>query len=357
MTMPEEPLYEEDLVASMPIRVRHWEQLEAYAENLRKLAAEREVYPAEFSDLAAYERSMEPLRAVLRERIGYPPPGCFERGGNPRLEPVAEDATATYYRCWIPVSPELETYGLYLVPKGVELPAPLVISQHGGGGTPEAATFRGGSNYHDMVRGAIAEGYVVFSPLQIFNHFSDQDQPSPVPADIRSKLDARLRLFGTSLGALAVAKISRALDTLLERPEVQPERVGMVGLSYGGFFTLYTMALEPRIKCGVSACYFNDHEPAMAADKPHAWADWRPLGRFSDLDDPEIVALICPRPLQAQVGRQDELFPVAGARKASVRAGEYYRRLGIEERFEFVDFEGGHEWHGKSAWPFLKKWL
>ena len=354
--MPDD-LYEEELAASMPIRVRHWEQLEAYAGRLSCAAEAREVYPADFSGPAAYERSMEALRALVAERIGYPPPGCFDRGGPARMEPVAEDATATYSRCWIPVAPELECYGLYLVPKGVTLPAPLLISQHGGGGTPEAATFQGGANYHDMVRGALAAGYVVFSPLQIFNHFSDADSNSPLPPNIRNRMDARLRLLGTSLLALAIAKISGALDTLLELPEVDPERVGMVGLSYGGYFTLFTMALERRIKCGVSSCYYNDREFTFKEEAPESWLDMRFLGSVSDFADPELVGLICPHPFQAQVGIRDELFAVEGARRMAPRSGEYYRRLGIGERFEFVDFEGTHEWDSASAWPFLKKWL
>jgi len=32
-------------------------------------------------------------------------------------------------------------------------------------------------------------------------------------------------------------KITRALDRILERPEVNPARVAMIGLSYGGYYT------------------------------------------------------------------------------------------------------------------------
>ena len=60
-------------------------------------------------------------------------------------------------------------------------PAPLVISMHGGGGTPEMATFKGGTNYHDMVRGAVAQGYVVYAPLNIQYPYGDRDKGTPIP--------------------------------------------------------------------------------------------------------------------------------------------------------------------------------
>jgi dienelactone hydrolase len=281
----------------------------------------------------------------------------FEHGGPARVEFAGEDEVATYTRCWIPVAPELEMYGLYIVPKHAKLPAPLIISQHGGGGTPELATFNGGANYFDMVRGAVAEGYIVFAPLMIFNPGSDVDHNSPIPEAIRQRLDARLRLLGTSLTGVETSMVSRALDTLLERPEIQADRVGMVGLSYGGYYTLHTVAVETRIKCAVSSCFFGDQSARMCMDQHDAWSDMRFLGTVTDLADPELVALICPRPLQVQVGRTDELFDVKDSQRMAQRAGEYYRRLGLEERFDFVDFEGGHEWNGPSAWPFLKKWL
>jgi hypothetical protein len=122
-------LYEEDLLASMPQRARQWKQMEAYA--------------------ASLGAGVEPKRKEFRARIGYPPPG-FEGPAKLRLEKAGEDALATYYRCYISVTPQMETYRLYLVPKSLRGCAPLVISLHGGGGFPEMAPFHGGTNYPHM---------------------------------------------------------------------------------------------------------------------------------------------------------------------------------------------------------------
>jgi dienelactone hydrolase len=359
----EQELYEEDLTASLPHREAQWRELEAYVEALGAEAEAREPYAADFTGERGYLGSIEPLRELLRARIGYPPPGVGA-AGETRMELVGEDRVARYYRCWVEVSGRgavraraLQVYGLYLVPPGLSAPAPLVIAQHGGGGTPETALFQGAANYHDMVRGAAARGYVVFAPHLIFNPFSDQEAGSSLPAGVRSRLDARLRLLGTSLTAVEVGKISRALDALLTRPEVDAARVAMIGLSYGGYYTLHTAALEPRINVAVSSCYFNDQSRRMPLAQPDAWSDMRFLGTVSDLADPELAALVCPRPLQVQVGKDDAMFPVDHALRMAERAAAYYERLGVPERFEFVPFDGGHEWWGEAAWPFLESRL
>jgi predicted peptidase len=70
--------------------------------------------------------------------------------------------------------------------------------------------------------------------------------------------------LGTSLMGIETMRISRSPDVLIRRPEVDPQRVGMIGLSYGGFFTLYTMALDPRIQAGVASCSIRDREVTKA---------------------------------------------------------------------------------------------
>jgi dienelactone hydrolase len=167
------------------------------------------------------------------------------------MEKSGEDDLATYYRCFVKVTAEMDSYGLYIVPKKAKLPAPLVISLHGNAGYPEAALFHGGAVYFDMVRGPLREGYVVYAPQMVVHSSRDAPHGSPIPEDVLGELDGRFKKADTSLVAVEAARITKALDAILQRPEVEPGRVGMVGLSYGGFMTLRTAALDPRIKAAV----------------------------------------------------------------------------------------------------------
>ena len=65
------------------------------------------------------------------------------------------------------------------------------------------------------------------------------------------QLDQQCKQLGGSLAALEMLMLKRALDYLLSRDEINPDRVGMIGLSYGGFHTLYGTAAEPPIKVAV----------------------------------------------------------------------------------------------------------
>lgn len=324
-------LFEEEIPASRKYREESYRQFVQFAERLEK------------------EKSKEEVRREFQRALGFPAPG-FVGPYRERMEKIGEDGIATYYRAWVPVSPEMEVYGLYLVPKHAKFPAPLVIAKHGGGGYPELAIFKGGGNYHDMIRGAAKEGYVVWAPLTLMHPFRDRDSGTPIPAEVRRDMDARFRALGTSLMGVETMRISRSLDVMLRRPEVDPKRVGMVGLSYGGYFTLYTMALDPRIKVGVASCSIRDRE-AMKKEMPEGKA---PEGRPMDMPGADLAGLIAPRALQLQNGVSDKGLPIEMVRRAAAEAKAHYAAGGA---FEFQEFDGGHEWRGDIAWAFLRKHL
>lgn len=346
-------LYEEDVAASEPVRAEQLNELGGYIDALRSPSPDlgNAIFRPDFSSEDAYTRSAEGLRGALAAMLGYPPPGAGASvPGGPEFAQVGEDRLATYFRCRIPVLPGVHAVGLYLVPRGLAAPAPLVIAMHGGAGSPELATFHGGANYHDMVRGAVRQGYAVWAPTHLFRVEGE-------PADIRQRTDRKLRLVGTTLTAVEIFKVTRGLSSVLARPEVDPARVAMIGLSYGGYYTQLTAALDGRIKAAVSSCFFGwrtaiywNSDEGGNADRmfPHAGTLF---------PDPEIAALICPRPFQVQMGTRDDLVAVGPAREQAPRAAAYYERLGRADRFDYREFDGTHEWNGPLAWDFLARHL
>ncbi len=314
------PLFEEDVQKSRPFREQGYRQFEDY---LKKLP------------------TAETLRQQFRTKIGFPPAGFTETPAM-RCEAMGEDAIATYSRCWVTVAAGLETYGLYLAPKNRQGPAPLVVSLHGGGGFPEMALFKGGANYHDQIRGAVREGYVVWAPQFVMYPYRDRDTSTPIPAEVRAELDLKLRNAGTSLMAVESMKVIRSLDAVLARPDVDASRVAMIGLSFGGYYSLYIAALDPRIKVVVASGCFREaplvRETVMG-------------GRPIDLTSPQQVALIAPRPLQIQTGVKDPAAPIESVRRTLAEARVYHPAL------DYQEFDGGHEWRGDIAWTFLRKHL
>jgi len=67
--------------------------------------------------------------------------------------------------------------------------------------------------------------------------------------------------------------------------------------------------------------------------------------------------MICPRPVMIQMGENDTLFDLEGARREAKKAASYYKRLGIEDSFEFSVHPGGHVFEIESIFRFLDKHL
>ncbi|MSS72934.1 MAG: hypothetical protein EXS64_15795 [Candidatus Latescibacteria bacterium] len=107
---------------------------------------------------------------------------------------------------------------------------------------------------------------------------------------------------------------SRAVDLLQTLEEVDPERIGSIGHSQGGGITLHAMALDPRIKAGVSNC---GDWPSRLSMNPfnHCRTGWwvgRPFlrpyahaGKPFPIDLHEYLALIAPRAILNIVALND----------------------------------------------------
>lgn len=347
---PSSPYFEQAVADSNPLRLAQANELEAYLQAMKQDdSALRTVLRPDYSSPAAYVTSVADYRNQFCQRIGYPPRGA------PQTEPaslvkIGEDGIGIYYRVQIAILPAVRAEGIYITPKGVTGPRPLVIAMHGGGGSPELALFHGGSNYHDMVRGGVKRGYAVFAPQHLFS--------SPgVPRSLRNTLDQRMRLIGTSITAVEIAKITRSLDVLLKRPEVDAQRVGMVGLSYGGFYSLVTAAVDQRIRVAVCSCYYGVQEGRYARDELSVPSDFQFMDRMSLFRDADLAALICPRALQVQAGDHDDSdHRDPGVSQAPISAG-YYAKLGLADRFQHLVFAGKHEFHDESAWGFVAQHL
>lgn len=349
-TRPPSPYYEEVVASSNPLRTQQAKELDEYIIALKNDDSRlRTVLRPDFASPAAYEKSTQDYRKLFAESIGYPPPGAAAQDA-PSFDKIGEDSIGTYYRASIPVVVGVHAEGIYIVPKELKGKAPLIISMHGGGGSPEVALFNGGANYHDMVRGGVKRGYVVFAPQHLFS-------ADGYPKDIRRQIDERMRLVGTSLTAVEIAKITRSIDVLVTRPEVDPQRVGMVGLSYGGYYTQVTPALDPRIKVSVSSCYYGVQEGRYERDELSVPSDFKFKDRFALFRDSDLAALICPRALQIQAGSTDDNDHREPGKVLAPVSRSYYEKLGITDRFEHLVFEGRHEFHDESAWAFVKKHL
>ena len=341
-------LYSEPPEATKQYRMEILAQIESLIENKRaESETQRErFFSPDFSSEQTYEADIHKYRRQFQEMLGWPltlpAPKALP---SVREEPVAEDDLGKISRIWIETLPGLETYGLLFLPSGEE-PHPLVISQHGGGGTPELCSgFFGSANYNDMSRRILRRGFAVFAPQ--LSMWRDDFGPTVN----RIQIDVHLKQLGGSIAALDIWQLQRSLDFLTVREDIDGQRVGMIGLSWGGFYTLVTAAVETRIRVTVASCFFNNRY--VYALSPAVW-----FNSGNTFLDAEIAGMVCPRPLCIEVGKQDSLFDVSYAQPEAQKVARFYERLGVPERFLYKEHEGGHELDkSDDGIQFLAKYL
>ena len=110
----------------------------------------------------------------------------------------------------------------------------------------------------------------------------------------------------------------------------------MIGLSYGGYYTLNVAAIDKRIKSAVACSHFNDRT------KYH-WSDYCYQSASEKLLDAETALLIRPRKFQIFVGNRDELFDSETARAEYERIKEFDKNA--DEWLSFCVFDGTHEFY------------
>lgn len=255
-----------------------------------------------------------------------------------KWEHMGMDDFCNIYYVQIETMPDFWFFGVFMVPFNARK-APLVIAQHGGGSAPEICSeFLGESNYSYFTKRALEKGFAVFAPqllLWDFKHeFVDESLSANIPYR-RDIIDNKLKHLGLSITGLEVFCIRRSLDYINSLDYIDENRTGMMGLSYGGYFSLYTAAADKRIKSIYAAGFFNDRTKI-------AFGDWQYKNAANTFCDAEIIALCAPRRLQIDVGKDDPVFDFEPSINESERAISYYKQFGAETNFRFTLWNGGH---------------
>ena len=284
------------------------------------------------SSVDAYSASIEDHRRQFKAMLAWPLTlGPDEPAPKARLKFVAEDDLGGIWRIWVEALPGLEAYGLLFLPRKGRPPYALAISQHGGGGTPEyCSSFFDCCNYNHMSQRLRRRGLAVFAPQQL-NWAANFG-----PAVDNGQIDLALKQLGGSVAALGVRMLQRSLDYLAARKDIDAARIGMIGLSWGSFYTLVAAAADTRIRAALPSCFFNNRKVYL----------YRECSWFAAADkflDAEIAALVCPRALYIEVGKGDTSFAPRHAAPEAAKVAKLYEQLSIPERFVYHEHEGGHE--------------
>lgn len=312
-------------------------------------------------DLDAFHSWRERAHARLLEMLGPPPePVPLE------LETLESEDAGTYRRDRIvfDVEATMSVPAYLLVPHARTAPGPAILAAHGhGAGKSDACDIDDGDPARravideqraDYAHQLAARGYVVLAPdLRCFGDRADWQPEDHYHCDVNL---VHAVMAGRNPLAQNLWDLGRALDVLGEHPLVDQNRLGMVGLSYGGTVTLFLAALDPRIVAAVVSGYFSSWKASHRMPWNMCGSQVLP-GILGALEHVDLGAMIAPRPLLIESGSDDDLFPVAIATQELSTLACVYEALGAADRLEHDAFQGGHRWNGTRAYPFLDRHL
>src|SRR6185369_10599413 len=156
-------------------------------------------------------------------------------------------------------------------------------------------------------------------------------------------------LAGTNLARWEIWDGIRAVDYLLTRADVDPERIAITGTSGGGTQAALTAALDSRIKVAAPSCYISAL-PMRISNRIFVDPDSDPeqdlYGMLSEgIDHAGLLLLMYPRPVMV-VSAVLDFFPIEGARKTFRETRDLYERLGHGDRVAIAE---GYHTHQYSA--------
>jgi cephalosporin-C deacetylase-like acetyl esterase len=167
----------------------------------------------------------------------------------------------------------VKIFGYYCFPSSRKGKLPAILLSHGGGGTasrPRAVSWA-------------SRGYAVLAidlPGKGENRTGSRSSGPDMDVLILLRTTPDLT-YNYLIHAVAAAR--NGITYLSQRKEVDPERIGMVGLSWGGVLTLLTNGQDQRLKAAVNVfgagyipegCTWEDWFTSMSAQEKELWNNY-----------------------------------------------------------------------------------
>jgi dienelactone hydrolase len=346
----------------------------------------------EFKDVGAWKTK---ARGRVLDLLHYSPVPC-----DPRPETLGRIDRGDYVeeRVAFNTTPDVRVPAFVLVPKRAPLPAPGVVTLHDHGGFymwgkeklveqeeehPVLADFKrelyeGRSIASELAR----RGYVVVAidmfywgerRLLMAGDAPDwRDRPRTITRERIAEFDRRAsgaeQLVGRTIMAAGFTWAGvifwddiRTVDYLVSRPEVDPRRIGCVGLSVGGLRSGHLAALDDRIKAAVAVGWMTSFPAQLERHVRNTIGHTKLVpGLYRSLDYPDVVSMAMPAALLVINGSKDALFAPDGVRRSFEKLQACWAKAGVGDRLRTRMYDTPHEFNAEmqaEAWEWLGKHL
>jgi dienelactone hydrolase len=273
---------------------------------------------------------------------------------SPQVEPVSATNGITQFHFTFMSEAQNRVPGVLLVSTNFSGRRPVVIAMHGTGGST--------ANMMALGRKLAERGFIA---VTIDARYHGERKSGKGNTDYHAAIVRAWRGSGEHPFYYdTVWDVMRLVDYLQTRDDVDPARIGLIGISKGGIETYLAAVADPRIAVAVpcigvqSFCWALENnrwqgriatiQPAFdaaAKDSGVAKPDAKFVKKFyarvvpgiaGEFDGTKMLPLIAPRPLLVINGDSDEHTPLPGVEACVAAAKQAYAATGAENNFEFI---------------------
>ncbi|NLO35470.1 MAG: hypothetical protein GX112_03850 [Clostridiaceae bacterium] len=148
-------------------------------------------------------------------------------------------------------------------------------------------------------------------------------------------------LTGAPIARYFIHDAMRAIDYLCQRPDVDPERIGVTGSSGGGTQTCLMMICDPRLAAAAPTNFLTSRRAYLfaggAQDAEQIWPNFTALG----YDHEDFLLAMAPRPVQVNAVTSD-FFPIEGTRRSVQRAARFWDMYGQADGLTLCEDDSTH---------------
>ncbi len=313
---------------------------------------------------AEAEQWQQALRSQVTTLIGGLP------DQRPPLRPIALETRSfpgyTREKVVFDSRPGVSVLAYLLLPEAARRPAPVVICVPGHGrgvddivGIDERGMDRTDkSGYQHDFAIQIAEAGLAALAIEPMGFGCRRD-----PANARQGLSRKAcdpaaggaLLVGQTMVGWRVWDVMRTIDYIATRSELDSNRVGCMGISGGGTVTVFSTALDPRIRAALVSGYLNTFQDSIGS-LAHCIDNYVPgILNWAEMHD--IAGLAAPRPLFVESGERDNIFPIRASIESFNEVKKIYSVFGAPDAVDQEVFPDEHAFWGRRGIPFLVRHL
>jgi dienelactone hydrolase len=151
----------------------------------------------------------------------------------------------------------------------------------------------------------------------------------------------------------------RGIDVLLSRKEVDPDRIGITGLSGGGTSTAFIGAIDDRILAAAPECFITNFNYLFKSRGPQDAEQNLFQLVYKGFDHPDLIEARAPRPTLIMSTTRD-FFSIQGARETFQEAGKTFIAMGADSNLQMTEDDSGHGFTRKNReamYAFFQKHL